>query len=520
MKKVLLTTVHRPLGVESETCTENIQAEMYHAQVTRAQGVFSIRTICTGWGLDFIAANLETPTTVLHYPTEKVLIRELKKGYDYLGISFVTCTLPKTIELCKLVRRRFPGTKIVLGGYGTVQEECDQHADYVCREEGVNFFKRLLKEKETHEYKFPPIKRRLKIMSVASRPEAIIPAGLGCSRGCDFCCTSHFYDKKYIPLMRTGREIHDVMCSIDFGKSTFRNIGVIDEDFLADKKRIDEMIPLNAAEIEKPILFSCLTSLRSISQYTTDELLSMGLAGAWVGIESRKANYPKLRNLDAKAMIDEMKRVGIIPLTSMIIGYDWHDENTIEEDFQYLMHLKPCFTQVMIYSPCPQTPLYDKFRNENRLLNVPLKLHDGFHALFKHPHLSSQRMEELLGEFFRREYEELGPSVCRILDVQLSGYKALFESPDPLFRARAREYKGLCLEIYPLLKTAIKLAPSDKVSEYLRDLKERTEDEFRIPKKAKVLENLVPALAWYTRLMERVRPNPQPATTIVRYGYR
>ena len=74
--KVLLTTIDQPLGIESETCTKNIQAEMYHAQVTLAQGPFSIRAICTGWGLEFIAVNLNTPTTVMHYPTRKKLIKD------------------------------------------------------------------------------------------------------------------------------------------------------------------------------------------------------------------------------------------------------------------------------------------------------------------------------------------------------------------------------------------------------------------------------------------------------------
>ncbi|HQT91997.1 MAG TPA: radical SAM protein, partial [Candidatus Kryptobacter bacterium] len=110
MKRVLLTTIHRPLGVENETCTKNIQAEMYHAQVTLAQGPFSIKSVCTGWGLEFIAANLDAPTTVLHYPTIRRFIRELRKGYDYVGIGFVICTFPKTRELCEIIRRESPGT--------------------------------------------------------------------------------------------------------------------------------------------------------------------------------------------------------------------------------------------------------------------------------------------------------------------------------------------------------------------------------------------------------------------------
>ena len=141
MKRVLLTTIQKPLGVVSETCTENIQAEMYHAQVTLAQGLFSIRSVCTGWGLDFIAANIEAPTTVLHYPTESRFRRELRKGYDYVGIGFVVCTFPKAMELCRIVREESPTTEIILGGYGTVLEECDEYADHV-----VDFLERSAPE--------------------------------------------------------------------------------------------------------------------------------------------------------------------------------------------------------------------------------------------------------------------------------------------------------------------------------------------------------------------------------------
>jgi radical SAM superfamily enzyme YgiQ (UPF0313 family) len=519
MQKILLTTVHRPLGINSDNCTENIQAEMYHAQVTRAQGVFSIRTICTGWGLEFIAANLNVPVTVLHYPTKRILLRELKKKYDFIGISFVMCTFPKTIEACQWIRQYAPETKIVLGGYGTVLKECDQYADYVCREEGVQFFQNLLGGKTADKFVIPPIKRSLKIMSVTTRPEAIIPAGLGCSRGCDFCCTSHFFHKKYVPILKTGREIHDVMHSTDFPRSTFRNIGVIDEDFLADRKRMENLIELNGQEIKKPILFSCLTSLRSLSQYTIDELLQMGLSGAWIGIESIRAKYSKLKDIDAKKLINSLKKVGITPLTSMIVGYDWHDEKSLEEDFQYLLSLKPALSQFMMYSPCPQTPLYEKMVQEKRLIDVPYIYHDGFHALMKHPNLSSERLETILNQFFQREYEELGPSVCRVMDILHEGYKTLHESTDSLFRARVREYKNLCLEIYPLLKTAITKAPTEKVRLYLKSLKESVEETFQIPRSKKMLANLVPILSYYTQWKDRLIPNPQPGIEIHRYRF-
>ena len=508
MKKVLLSTIQKPLGVDDETCTKNIQAEMYHAQVTLAQDVFSLRAYCSGWGLEFIAANLDAPTTVLHYPTERKFIREVKKNYDFVGIGFVMCTFPKAIRLCKLVRYYAPESKVVLGGYGTVLEECDQYADYVCREEGVSFLKRLLEEEEVTTFTVPKIVRKVSIMSVTNRSEAIIPAGLGCSRGCDFCCTSHFYRKNYIPLLRTGKELNEAMMNIDSGNVTIRNFGIIDEDFLAPKKRSLDMAALNAKETEKPILFSCLTSLKSLSQYSIEQLLSMGLFGAWSGIESKKAPYSKLKAIDPPYLFKIYQKVGIIMLASMIIGYDWHDEQTLEDDFQYLLSVSPTLSQIMIYSPCPQTPLFQKYQMEDRLLEIPYIKRDGFHLMFKHPHFSHEQLEKLLLELFHREYDELGPSIFRVQKVQLNGYNYLKDKEIPLFVARRREHKRLCLDIYPLLKTGIRKAPSLKVMQQLKELREQVEDTFKISAADKLKENIAPILYLITKLKNQMNWKP------------
>jgi hypothetical protein len=517
MKRLLLTTIHQPLGITSETCGPHILAEMYHPQLTGAQGPFSIRSFCTGWGLEFLAENLETPTTVLHYPTLRRFTRELKKGYDFVGISFVVPTFPKVLELCQIVRREAPGTRIIFGGYGTMLPECDQCADYVCREEGVGFLKRLLGEEPARRFRPVLIRRSLKVMSVATSPEVIVPAGLGCTRGCDFCATSHFFHRRHIPLLRTGRDLHDAMSCADIPGATFRNVGVLDEDFLFDRQRIAEMIPLNAAEIEKPILFTCLSSLQSLAQYTTDELISMGLSGVLIGLESKQAAYSKLAGVEARVMFTTLRNIGVNVVAAMIVGYDWHDEQTLEEDFQYVMSLRPAFTQFMLYTPCPQTPLYERLRAEGRLYDIHYQFRDGYHLTFKHPHFTAERIEQLMLILMRRDYEELGPSVCRVMEAQLLGWQSLHESPKALYRARAREHKNMCLEIYPLTRHAISRAPSLKVRRYLTDLRSRVEDEFRIPRSVRLKETAVPLMSLYTRLKDYLWPNPQPRPIIHRY---
>ena len=56
MPNLLLTTVYRPFGGNGEG--DSVAAELFHAQVTRSQGIFSYRQVIRCWGLDYIAENV------------------------------------------------------------------------------------------------------------------------------------------------------------------------------------------------------------------------------------------------------------------------------------------------------------------------------------------------------------------------------------------------------------------------------------------------------------------------------
>ncbi len=116
-RKVLLSSVCQPFG-EKYGDGFGTSYEGSH-QLLWAQGLFKPRATTTQWGLDFIAANLRTPTTTLHYPTMKKFVAELRKGYDFVGIAFVAPTMHKMVPMAEAVRRYAPQSKIVLGGYGT-----------------------------------------------------------------------------------------------------------------------------------------------------------------------------------------------------------------------------------------------------------------------------------------------------------------------------------------------------------------------------------------------------------------
>jgi len=94
---LLLTSVCRPLGPKYGE-GESVGYDLLCGQVTRAQGIFSPRATHVHYSLDYIAKNLEIPTVVLHYPSRGELIRELKNGYDFVGISFILATFPRSEE--------------------------------------------------------------------------------------------------------------------------------------------------------------------------------------------------------------------------------------------------------------------------------------------------------------------------------------------------------------------------------------------------------------------------------------
>src|SRR3974390_1370935 len=109
MARVLLTSVVRPFGGPGEG--DSVGAELFHAQVTRAQGAFSLRQVIRVWGLDLIAENIEAPAVVLHYPSMRELERELRAAeYSHVGINFVVATFHKVRAMVEMIRRVAPQT--------------------------------------------------------------------------------------------------------------------------------------------------------------------------------------------------------------------------------------------------------------------------------------------------------------------------------------------------------------------------------------------------------------------------
>ena len=116
--RVLLTSVFGPYARDDEHGSRAINPmELYHNQVTRVQGAFSLRMFHRSWGLMLIQANLQAPTTLLDFPTLERFEQELRHvPYDVIGISAILPNIGKVKRMCELVRRHQPQATIVAPG--------------------------------------------------------------------------------------------------------------------------------------------------------------------------------------------------------------------------------------------------------------------------------------------------------------------------------------------------------------------------------------------------------------------
>ena len=107
---ILLSSVFGPYAQDDEYGSRALNPmELYHNQVTRVQGPFSLRMFHRSWGLMLIQANIEAPCTLLDFPTLDRFVEEIRNNrYDVVGISGIIPNTLKVRKMCELVRRYQP----------------------------------------------------------------------------------------------------------------------------------------------------------------------------------------------------------------------------------------------------------------------------------------------------------------------------------------------------------------------------------------------------------------------------
>lgn len=524
-KKILLSSVFGPYDVDNAYSRKENVMELYHNQVTREQGLFSLRCHHHSFGLYFIAENIETPVTVLDFPTEKVFIREIKKNYDYVGISFIVPNFAKAERMARLVREYAPNSKIVLGGHGTAIEGIEEKIenDFICKGEGVKWFRRLLGEEPDRPFTHPVLPSGFseRTLGIPLKTEAaVLIPGVGCPNGCRFCTTTHFFDKQYTPYFDTGQELFDA-CVKTEQRLGSREFFVMDENFLKRPQRVRELLCLMETH-NKLYRFGIFSSADTIAETGVEFLARLGVYFVWIGVESREDLFEKNRGIDLKSLVRQLRDHGIGVLTSSILFLEHHDKDSIWDDIKFAVDLEPDFSQFMQLAPFPVTTLYREYGDRGILRgDFPFEEWHGQHRIwFRHPHFTPEESEDYLRRAFRYEYDTLGSGMLRMCATVLRGYRTLARYDDPMMRKRRDQLEVIARRYYPVLPVMRKRAHNRRVQNQTEEILAGYEEVFGpLPLTRRLLTAAVGFFA--AREAARVRKGntvSEPKTFLTRFG--
>ena len=516
--RILLSSVFGPYAQDDEFGSRSINPmELYHNQVTRAQGSFSLRMFHRSWGIMMIQANVTAPCAVLDFPTRDDFARQLKTNqYDVVGITGIIVNVAKVREMCRMTRELSPQSVIIVGGHVAAIPGIEKmiDADHIVKGEGVSWMRRYLGEDESAPIRHPAIVSgmRTRIMGIrlperkGATAATIIPS-VGCPMGCNFCTTSAFFGGKgkFVNFFETGDELFEVMSRME-DELKVQSFFVMDENFLLHRERAMRLLEL-MKENHKSWALSVFASANAIRKYTMQELVELGVSWLWMGLESPKAGYSKLQGSDTRELTRELREHGIRVQGSSIIGLEHHTPDNIMSEIEHAVSHDTDFHQFMLYTPVPGTPLYQQMSDEGRLLNDVdyADVHGQFKFNFKHAAISREDSKRFLDWAFWRDFQLNGPSLYRISRTLLAGFKRYKDYPDARVRERFTREMGKLSGVYSSALWAMERQFKNvdrNVSDKIRALRQEFKQESGFM--GRMLPALLgPILLWTTRREER-----------------
>ncbi len=449
--RVLLSSVFGPYAQDDEYGSSAINPmELYHNQVTRAQGVFSLRMFHRSFGLLMIKENIEAPCTLLDFPDLDCFIKTISSDqFDIIGLGSIIPNVGKVKKMCELIRIHQPRATIVVGGHISNMDDIDEiiDADYIARGDGVEWFRHYLCQDVSKPIKHPAVvsafDTRILGHNLSNKPgdtAAIVVPSVGCPMGCNFCSTSALFGGKgkFKNFYESGEELYGVMADLE-KKLKISSFFILDENFLLHRKRALGLLEQMKKENKSWALF-VFSSARVLRSYEIEELVGLGITWVWMGMEGKKSQYSKLAGIETRSLVEDLQAHGIRVLGSSIIGMEDHTPENINQVIDYAVSHSVDFHQFMLYTANHGTPLHAQLKEKGALLSPEeFKVSDShgqFRFNHRHPHIPAGEEEKLLIKAFEQDFKVNGPSLFRLIRTILKGWKRYQFHPDARIQDR------------------------------------------------------------------------------------
>lgn len=347
--------------------------------------------------------------------------------YDIVGITSITPYAPYAYDLAD--RFRHHGKTVVLGGWhpSALPEEAKQHADAVVIGEAEETWPEFLKD--FGENKLKPFYRQTRIVDPKLIPclnmynEYIfqVQATRGCSTGCEFCCMTN---AKFRNIFRC-RPIENVIKEIE---SMPNKNFIFSDSSLTMNPKYTKSLFFRMKNLNKRFIGMGNTNVLSKDEELLNLAKEAGCIGWYIGFESisqesidhmgKKTNKVE----DYRFVVKKIHKHDMMIIGSFVFGFDTDKPETFDLTFNFVDDIGIDVPDPLILTPFPGTPLYNRFKSENRIITEDWLKYDLEHVVFKPKNMSPQDLTDSVHQLYKDFFSRRKISKRIFKSIQLGYY--------------------------------------------------------------------------------------------------
>ncbi|MBN1787020.1 MAG: radical SAM protein [Sedimentisphaerales bacterium] len=351
-------------------------------------------------------------------------VEDLPGDFDMVALSSYSAQINEAYELAQRYRKM--NIPVVIGGphVTAVPDEAAGHCDAVAVGEGEVIWQEILDDCQNDGLKGIYDSRRydysladapmpaFELLDISKYNRLTVQTSRGCPHRCDFCASSVMLTEKYKqkPVEKVLAEVHRIM---EIWKHPF--IEFADDNTFVNKSYWKEL--LGELKSEKIKWFT----ETDISVADDDELLSLmrqsGCAQVLIGLESPvkagldgldiRNNWKFKKFSEYKDAIKNIQSHGVSVNGCFVIGLDGHTQEIFDQVFDFVKESELYEVQITILTPFPGTPLYERLKSENRLLQPQgWEKCTLFDLNFQPSHMSCEELTDGFKELTSRLYND------------------------------------------------------------------------------------------------------------------
>jgi radical SAM superfamily enzyme YgiQ (UPF0313 family) len=296
---------------------------------------------------------------------------------DLVAMSVETYTAKRSYQIASEYRRR--GVPVVMGGFHPtlVPEEASEYAESIVVGEAEQLWPSVLDDfrhgRLRRVYRQPTRPslsglRPDRSIFAGKRylPVGLVEAGRGCHFRCEFCAVQSYFGNT-----QTRRPVDDILDEIKRIQKPL--IFFVDDNITSNMDQAKEffraLIPLKIRWV----------SQASINAAHDEEFLQLikasGCQGLLIGFETLNTANLKRMGKSFNTMkggyekaLENLRRHSIRLYVTFILGYDEDHGDTLRETLEFAERHRFYIVAFNHLTPFPGTPLYDRLKQEGRLL--------------------------------------------------------------------------------------------------------------------------------------------------------